>query len=90
MENRFLDISYMRVLAMLLVIFGHCLCPYSIWTGPGYTAGFRVDVWETILASVSQVHLPLFFLIAGFLYGYKRFGGGIPKSLNSLRTKYLG
>lgn len=35
MQNkvRFNDISILRVSAMLMVVFYHCLCPYSIWDG---------------------------------------------------------
>ncbi len=89
MKDRFLDISYMRVAAMLLVIFGHCICPYSIWEGPGYSAGFHVPVWETTIASVTQIHLPLFFLIAGFLYGYKRIGGGYSDKFQFVKDKAI-
>lgn len=77
MQNRFLDISYLRVIAMLLVVFGHCICPYSLWNEPGYSAGFKVEIWETTIACLNQIHLPIFFLIAGFLYGGNRFRGGV-------------
>lgn len=75
--KRLYYISYLRFFAMLLVVFGHCICPYSIWHDPGYTAGFQVVFWEISIASISQVHVPLFFVIAGFLFGYKRIRGGV-------------
>ena len=57
MQNRFLDISYLRVIAMLLVVFGHCICPYSLWNEPGYSAGFKgvtcKSVWIDILNLLS-------------------------------------
>lgn len=85
--NRFNDISYLRVFAMLLVVFGHCICPYSIWHDPGYTAGFQVDFWEVSIASISQVHVPLFFMIAGFLFGYKRIRGGYSNRCQFVKNK---
>lgn len=71
------DISYLRIGAMLLVVFGHCLCPYSIWEGESYTAGYKVPLWEDVLACISKVHIQMFFLIAGFLYAYLRNRGGV-------------
>lgn len=85
--NRLNDISYLRVFAMLLVVFGHCICPYSIWHDPGYTAGFQVDIWEVSIASISQIHVPLFFLIAGFLFGYKRILGGYSNRSQFVKNK---
>ena len=76
------EISYLRVTAMLLVVFGHCLCPYTIWRDEGYTAGFKVPIWEDVLACVSKVHIQMFFLISGFLYAYIRNLGGIITLMN--------
>lgn len=84
-QNRFMqpqttqylhDISILRVAAMLMVVFYHCLCPYSIWKWKAYSIGFQVPLWETIDNMLLQLHLPIFFLISGYLYGCKRILGG--------------
>lgn len=73
---RFNDISVLRVIAMLLVVFYHCLCPYSIWDNTEYFIGFHVKAWDVVDGMLAQVHLPIFFIISGYLYGYKRNVGG--------------
>lgn len=74
---RFNDISVLRVIAMLLVVFYHCLCPYSIWDNTEYFIGFHVKAWDVVDGMLAQVHLPIFFIISGYLYGYKRNVGGV-------------
>ena len=74
---RFNDISILRVSAMLMVVFYHCLCPYSIWDGSDYFIGFHVQTWDVVAGMLSQVHLPIFFLISGYLFAYKRNMGEI-------------
>ena len=74
--TRLNDISILRVMAMLLVVFYHCLCPYSIWDGGQFFIGFHVPLWDVIAGMLVQIHLPLFFVISGFLFGVKKNGGG--------------
>lgn len=74
---RFNDISILRVIAMLLVVFYHCLCPYSIWDGSDYFIGFHVEAWDVVDGVLAQIHLPIFFMISGYLFGYKRIVGGV-------------
>lgn len=74
---------------MLLVVFGHCLCPYTIWEGDGYAAGFKVPLWENVLACISKVHIQMFFLIAGFLYEYKRIRGGYINTMQFIKNKSI-
>lgn len=83
------DISYLRVGAMLLVVYGHCLCPYTIWEGESYTAGYKVAIWENVLACISKVHIQMFFLIAGFLYAYIRIGGGYFNTNQFIKNKII-
>ena len=83
------DISYLRVGAMLLVVFGHCLCPYTIWEGEGYTVGYKVPLWESVLACISKVHIQMFFLIAGFLYKYIRNRGGYINTMQFVKNKSI-
>ena len=73
---RFNDISILRVSAMLMVVLYHCLCPYSIWDHTDYYIGFHVYAWDVVDGMLAQIHLPIFFIISGYLYGYKRFRGG--------------
>ena len=75
-KQYFNDISVLRVMAMLMVVFYHCLCPYSIWDGTNYFIGFHVTAWDMIDGMLLHVHLPIFFLISGFLFGVKRNVGG--------------
>lgn len=75
-KQYFNDISVMRVMAMLMVVFYHCLCPYSIWDGTDYFIGFHVASWDIVDGMLAQIHLPIFFLISGFLFGVKRNVGG--------------
>ncbi len=74
---RFNDISILRVSAMLMVVFYHCLCPYSIWDGTDFYIGFHVPIWDVVDGMLLQIHLPIFFLISGYLYGYN-----VPHMLN--------
>lgn len=76
---RFNDISILRVSAMLMVVFYHCLCPYSIWDGSDFYIGFHVLIWVVVDGILAQIHLPIFFLISGYLYGYKRIRGGVQR-----------
>lgn len=76
---RFNDISILRVSAMLMVVLFHCLCPYSIWDGTDFYIGFHVPVWDVVDGMLAQIHLPIFFLISGYLYGYKRNLGGVQR-----------
>lgn len=84
---RFNDISILRVSAMLLVVFYHCLCPYSIWDGGEYFIGFHVRSWDIIDGMLAQIHLPIFFLISGYLYGYKRNLGGYSDNVKFVNDK---
>ena len=78
----FNDISMMRVFAMLLVVLYHCFCPYTpIWDGTPYAVGFHVPIWQVIDSMLAQIHLPIFFLISGYLYGFKAIRGRLSENL---------
>lgn len=84
----FNDISVMRVFAMLLVVLYHCLCPYtSIWDGSPYGIGFHVMAWQVLDGMLMQIHLPIFFLISGYLYGFKRIRGGTQTQSDLCETR---
>lgn len=86
---RFNDISILRVSAMLMVVFYHCLCPYSIWDGSDFYIGFHVLIWDVVDGMLAQIHLPIFFLISGYLYGYKRIRGGYSANVKFVKDKTL-
>lgn len=86
-SNYFNDISLLRVSAMLMVVFYHCLCPYSIWDGSDYFIGFHVQTWDVVAGMLSQVHLPIFFLISGYLFAYKRNMGGDDDNIKFVKDK---
>lgn len=78
MHERFNYISILRCSAMLMIVFYHCLCAYGCWDDTAYSSDFSVPLWDVFIAIMRNIHLPLFFIIAGFLFGYKRIlGGGI-------------
>ena len=85
----FNDISILRVSAMLMVVFYHCLCPYSIWDGSDYFIGFHVPAWDVVDGMLAQIHLPIFFLISGFLFGYKQIGGGYNDNVKFINNKVM-
>lgn len=88
-SQHFNDISILRVSAMLLVVFYHCLCPYSIWEGTDYFIGFHVQSWDVVDGMLAQIHLPIFFLISGFLFGYKRNMGGYSDNVKFVNNKVM-
>lgn len=88
-SNYFNDISILRVSAMLMVVFYHCLCPYSIWDGSDFYIGFHVPIWDVVDGMLLQIHLPIFFLISGYLYGYKRNLGGYSDKVKFVKDKTL-
>ncbi len=84
MKTRFSDISLLRVVAMIMVVYYHCICPYYIWGGID-NAGVSVPLYTKLSVALNMVHLPIFFLVAGYLFGYKRIkGGGTPINGSSL------
>ncbi len=75
MQNKLNYISLLRVVAMLMVVYYHVICPYSMWRVPE-GAGFYLPVYVGIATALRNIHMPIFFLIAGYLFGYKRIRGG--------------
>lgn len=89
-KQYFNDISMMRVFAMLLVVLYHCFCPYTpIWDGTPYAVGFHVPLWQVIDSMLAQIHLPIFFLISGYLYGFKAIRGGYSNTRKFVRDKVI-
>ena len=86
MQNKLNDISVIRVVAMLLVVYYHIICPYSMWRAPE-GAGFYLPEYVGIATALRNIHMPIFFLIAGYLFGYKRIRGGYAEARGFLLGK---
>lgn len=86
MKTKFYDISILRVIAMLLVVYYHCICTYGMW-GAAFDSGDRFLIYDKLLPLLSQTHLPIFFIIAGYLFGYKRLRGGYGDTRQFLKDK---
>lgn len=89
MHERFNDISILRCSAMLMIVFYHCLCAYGVWDDTNYSADFSVPLWDVFIAIMRNIHLPLFFIIAGFLFGYKRILGGYGNLMKFTKDKFI-
>ncbi len=87
-EKRLYGISILRVLAMLMVVYYHCICPYYIWPGVD-SAGVTVPLYTKLSLGLNMVHLPIFFIVAGYLFGYKRLRGGYADQRQFLLDKTL-
>ena len=61
------NISLLRVIAMVSVVFYHCLCYYGIWSSKFVIEGYRD--FDLFLVSVN---MPLFVFLSGYLYAYLR------------------
>ena len=64
-----LQISYFRVLSMLMVVFYHCLCCYGIWPDSPITVPFYVGLCKFM----NSIDMPVFFMISAYLYSDKLF-----------------
>lgn len=89
MQERFNDISVLRCCAMLMIVFYHCICPYGVWTDASYSVDFHVPLWDVFLDLMRNIHLPIFFVLAGYLYGYKRYMGGYNNFVKFIQKKFL-
>ena len=87
MNTRYYDISLLRVVAMLLVVYYHCICPYYMWRNGIASAGVVIPLYQRLSVGLSMVHLPVFFAVAGYLFGYKRVGGGYTDQRRFLMDK---
>lgn len=67
-SNRLDFIVPLRVIAMTLVVFYHCLCVYNpIW---GSISVGTNDCYVRICHVLNCVHVPLFFCVSGYLFAY--------------------
>lgn len=62
-------VSYIKIWAMIIVIFYHCLCGYSNIWGEDYSWQ-TVPTWYHLSHILSYFHMPTFTLMSAYLYGY--------------------
>lgn len=79
------NVSILRIVAMLMVIFYHSFYCYVGWDNSIYCSTVSVGLWSILSSLFSHIHVPTFLFLAGYLYAYKRFG---LKSY-SCKRKYL-
>lgn len=61
---RNLQVSYFRVIAMLMVVCYHCLCYYGIWSDSLITNLNYIKICKFI----NSIDMPVFFFISAYLY----------------------
>lgn len=87
-----LSVSYIRVIAMLLVVLIHC---YDLY-GSAWNTCNLVPFYDCFSSMFNYIHLPLFFMISGYLYqkGIKKYQGDgynvfVYKKLKRLMLPYM-
>ena len=71
--NKFAFVSNLRAMAVVMVVFYHCLCPFTpIWN----CAEEQCSVTLSIAAKfINCISMPLFFAIAGYLFAFGKLNG---------------
>lgn len=68
-NNKINSIAILRVIAMTMVVFYHCICCYGIWQGTFVFSGVYIDIWMRIAVYLNYLHVPTFFYNSGkFLF----------------------
>lgn len=68
---KLLSVSYLRVGAMLMVIYFHCLCHFATyWNAP---EGLLVPEHDALGYLLNAIDMPMFIYISGYLYAYLYF-----------------
>ncbi len=68
MENkRLIEISYLRAIAIVLVVLFHSFCPYMGWK---FVRNDLYDTYISIFVIWLGARMPLFLFISGFLFSY--------------------
>ena len=67
------EILYMRVIAMLMVIFYHSVCFYTRIWGAEY---LYVPAWQFVASFLNYIDMPAFVFISGYLYAFMKFEKG--------------
>lgn len=75
MKKRLYNLSYLRVATMMIVVWYHCIIGYSdVWEGSRYAADV-IPFWNEMTRYIASFHMPVFAILSGYLYAYKRPGG---------------
>ena len=83
--DRLYYISYLRIVSMIMVVYYHCICCYTtIWNVEGVNKIVAFDVLGRFL---NNIHIPLFFAISGYLYGYYSKKGKYGDILSFIKNK---
>ena len=63
--NKLLDVSLMRVFAVVFLVLWHCYCPYMFW---GYES--PINDWYSFVIEtlIPDANMPLFTFISGYLF----------------------
>lgn len=77
-------ISYLRVMAMLMVVLYHCLCYYGVW---GYDDAVTVSGYTCFARFLNYIDMPIFIFISGFLYARILKWGGYNNLWHFIRSK---
>ena len=86
-SGRIKSITILRCLALWLVVFGHSLCMYTDkWHAPSEEV---VPLWQNVSDIIYLIHMPLFTLIAGYVYWYVRKSGRYDSMLFFIKKKSL-
>lgn len=73
---------------MLVVVFYHCICAYGVWSNPAYSVAQHVPIWDILYDIMRNIHMPMFFILAGYLFGYKRHVGGYNDFRKFVKNKF--
>lgn len=86
MRGEIVEISYLRVLAMLMIVMFHCLCLNAgIWS---FIFDYNYVRCYRIFANfLNLLDLPIFFFVAGYLYSFLYDKGVYPNAINFLFKK---
>lgn len=74
MSMRLNYITILRVVTVILVVFGHSICMYTDKWRVLNTTSF--PIWQNVADLIYAVHMPIFAIISGYLYMYIRKSGG--------------
>lgn len=83
-------VSYIKIWAMIIVVFYHCLCGYSNIWGEEYSWQ-TVPTWYHLSHILVYFHMPIFTLMSAYLYGYLSSSGRYQNSYSFIckKTKRL-
>lgn len=78
-------VSYLRVMAMMMVVLYHCLCYYtSVWN---YDDAVTIDAYYCLACFLNHIDMPMFVFISGFLYACKLNRGGYCDTSKFIKSK---